>query len=84
MPASGWVRLAGVTMAFPLAGVILERSALATGFAAAAIAVGGFAARSLAIFAEASAETTQRYTALGGMFSLLLSLWVVLLDAGIG
>jgi hypothetical protein len=63
------------------AGLILERSALVTGFAAAAIAVGGFVARSHALFANVSNLKVQRYTTSGGVFGLFLSLLVTLLDA---
>jgi hypothetical protein len=71
-------------MLIPVSGLILERSALATGFAAAAIAVGGFVARSRALLGEASEVEIQRYTAIGGLSGLLLSLWAVLLDAVVG
>jgi hypothetical protein len=65
----------------PLAGIILERSALATGFVAAAIAVGGFLARSRALLGETSEMEAQRHTAIGGLAGFLLSMWLVLLDA---
>jgi hypothetical protein len=68
----------------PTAGLILERSALATGFAAAAIAVGGFLARSRALLGGASELEIQRYTATGGLAGLYLSLCVILLDAAVG
>jgi hypothetical protein len=66
---------------FFAAGIILERSALATGFVAAAIAVGGFLARSRALLSEASEMEVQRYTAIGGLAGFFLSMWLVLLDA---
>lgn len=65
----------------PLAGIILERSALATGFVAAAIAVGGFLARSRALLGEGSEMEAQRYTAIGCLAGFFLSVWLVLLDA---
>jgi hypothetical protein len=49
----------------PLAGLILERVALATGFLAAAIAVGGL----------------QRSAAIGGVCGLAFGLVIILLDA---
>ena len=67
-----------------MAGLILERSALATGFAAAAIAVGGFVARAQALFGAASEVEIQRSTAVGGIAGLLLSLALTFLDAMTG
>lgn len=67
----------------PVAGLILERSALATGFAAAAIAVGAFVARSQAVLEAATEAKSQRYTAVGGLFGLFISLSIILLDAAI-
>lgn len=67
-----------------MAGVILERAALATGFVAAAIAVGAFVARSQALLGTTTEAKIQRYTAIGGLFGLSLSLSIILLDTGIG
>lgn len=68
----------------PLAGVILDRSALATGFMAAAIAVGGFVSGARAILGGAPEADAQRETAAGGLWGLLVSIWLALLDVGIG
>jgi hypothetical protein len=67
-----------------IAGVILERTALATGFLAATIAVGGFLARAQALlWGDASAQL-QRRTAMGGLLGLIFGVLIVIVDAVIG
>lgn len=68
----------------PVAGLILERSALATGFLAAAIAVGGFLSRAQALMTGAGAEDLQRQATVGGLYGFLFGLMLILLDAVTG
>lgn len=63
-----------------LAGVLLERSALATGFLAAAIAVGGFITRAQALLGSASESKLQRATNFGGLCGLSFGLIVIVID----
>jgi hypothetical protein len=65
----------------PLAGLILERVALATGFLAAAIAVGGFLARALDLLGPNSESDLQRSAAIGGVCGFAFGLVIILLDA---
>lgn len=65
----------------PAAGLILERTALATGFLAAAIAVGGFLARSLDLLGPNSEADLQRSAAIGGICGFAFGFIVILLDA---
>jgi hypothetical protein len=68
----------------PLAGTILERSALAIGLLAAAIAVGGFISRARAILLRHPVDNVERATMIGGVFGLLIALSVIILDAFAG
>jgi hypothetical protein len=73
-----------VAAILPLAGVILERSALAAGFLAAMIAVGGFIARAQALLRGMSPEELQRPTTVGGMSGLCFGILVIVIDAVAG
>lgn len=67
-------------LSFPLAGVILEQSALATGFLAAAIAVGGFLARTQSLIGSTSASELQRATTIGGLCGFSFGLILIVID----
>jgi len=67
-----------------IAGVILERTALATGFLAAMIAVGGFLARTQALLGRRPPAELQRRTAIGGLLGLVFGVLIVLVDAMVG
>jgi hypothetical protein len=64
----------------PTGGVVLDQSALATGFLAAAIAVGGFIGRSQQILARRSEDRIQRATVIGGLYGLFGGLLLVIVD----
>lgn len=64
-----------------IAGVILERTALATGFLAAMIAVGGFLARAQALLGRRTSAELQRRTAIGGLLGLIFGALIVVVDA---
>jgi len=64
----------------PFAGVVLEHSALATGFLAAAIAVGGFLGQARALFESDDEVDLLRETTLGGLQGLFVGLSIILLD----
>jgi hypothetical protein len=64
----------------PLAGVLLAHSAVATGFLAAAIAVGGFIARARAILRAASETELQHSTTMGGICGLSFALILIVID----
>lgn len=68
----------------PIAGVILDRSALAAGFLAAMIAIGGFLARAQALLGTESQADIQRWTAVGGLSGLWFGTLIILLDAAAG
>jgi len=65
----------------PLAGVILDRSALAAGFLAAMIALGGFLARAQSLLGAKCRADIRRSTAVGGLAGLWFGILIVLLDA---
>jgi ammonia channel protein AmtB len=69
-----------VAAILPRAGVILEHSALATGFLAAAIAVGGFLARARALLGSDSEVDLQRETTVGGLQGFLFGVVLILID----
>jgi hypothetical protein len=68
----------------PLAGVILDRSALAAGLLAAMIAIGGFLARAQALLGTEFPADAQRSTAIGGLAGLWFGALIVVLDAMAG
>jgi hypothetical protein len=68
----------------PFAGVVLEHSALATGFLAAAIAVGGFIARARAFLAAVPEAELQRSTTVGGICGLAFALILIVIDVIVG
>jgi hypothetical protein len=68
----------------PLAGVILDRSALAAGFLAAMIAVGGFLARAQALLGTKSQADIQRSTVAGGLAGLWFGVLIIVLDTMAG
>jgi hypothetical protein len=65
-------------------GGILDRSAIAIGLLAAAIAVGGFISRARAILLRHPAENVDRATVIGGVLGLLIALGLILLDTFAG
>jgi hypothetical protein len=67
-----------------IAGVILERTALATGFLAATIAVGGFLARAQALLGGDTSAELQRRTAISGLLGLIFGVLIVVVDAVVG
>jgi hypothetical protein len=67
-----------------LAGLILERSALAVGFLAATIAVGGFLSRSQALLADAPEDELQRRAVTGGLYGVLFDLALIIVDLVVG
>jgi hypothetical protein len=73
-----------VASIFFLAGVILERTALATGFLAAAIAVGGFLVGTQALLNSDEPQDLQRSTAAGGVLGLLFGISIILIDVTTG
>ncbi len=54
--------------------MLVERSALAVGLMAAAIAVGGFVTRAYAVLTGHPDESINRATAMGGLFGLVTAL----------
>jgi hypothetical protein len=64
----------------PFAGVVLEHSALATGFLAAAIAVGGFLARARMLLWSDSEVDLQRETTVGGLQGFFFGVAIILID----
>lgn len=69
----------------PVAGVFLERSALAAGFLAAVIAVGGFIGRARSQVGDAAGVgDLQRPTTIGGVFGLGIGILILFLDALVG
>jgi len=68
----------------PIAGLILERSALATGFLAAAIAVGGFLSRTQALLGGATEDELQRSAATGGLHGFSFGLLLIAIDTLVG
>ena len=64
----------------PIAGEVLDQSALVTGFLAAAIAVGGFIGHSQEVLGRRSAERLQKATAMGGLYGLFGGLFLVMID----
>jgi hypothetical protein len=71
-------------LSLPLAGLILERSALATGFLAAAIAVGGFVTRAQAALRSPDEPELQRATVVGGLTGLCCGVLIIAIDAVAG
>ena len=63
------------------AGVFLERTALATGLLAAAIAVGGFLTGTWALIRSEESLRLQRSTAAGGILGVFFGASVILIDA---
>lgn len=74
----------GVASILPLAGVVLERSALAAGFLAAAIAVGGFLTRAQTLLGSVSEEELQRTTTIGGLCGFSFGLILIVIDMIVG
>jgi ammonia channel protein AmtB len=70
-----------MAMATPFAGVVLGHSALATGFLAAAIAVGGFLGQAQALLKSDDEVDLLRETMVGGLHGLIIALSIVLFDA---
>jgi hypothetical protein len=70
-----------VTSIFFFAGVFLERTALATGLLAAAIAVGGFLTGTWALIRSEGPSNLQRSTASGGILGVFFGASVILIDA---
>lgn len=70
-----------MAMVLPVAGVILDRSALAAGFIGATIGIVAFVSRGQAVFSRADEEEIKRATAVGGFFGLAMSLLVICVDA---
>ncbi len=66
---------------FVLAGVFLERTALATGLLAAAIAVGGFLTGTHALIRSEEPRSLQRSTAAGGVLGVFFGVGVIFIDA---
>lgn len=64
--------------------MILERSALAVGFLAAMIAVGGFLARTQALLGSDFEPDLQLSAAIGGLQGFLFGLLIILIDALFG
>jgi hypothetical protein len=60
--------------------VLLERSAVAVGLMAAAVAVGGFIARAYTVLHEDNDEAIRRATIVGGLVGLTGAVLVILLD----
>lgn len=63
------------------AGVFLERTTLATGLLAAAIAVGGFLTGTRALIRSEEPSNLQRSTAAGGILGVFFGVWVIVIDA---
>lgn len=63
-----------------IAGALLEDAALAVGFLAAAIAVGGFAARAVVVLSGYDKDRQQLLTVLGGVYAGALAVWIIILD----
>jgi len=70
-----------VTSILVFAGVFLERTALATGLLAAAIAVGGFLTGTWALIRSEEPRNLQRSTVAGGVLGVFFGVWVILIDA---
>jgi hypothetical protein len=70
-----------VTSILFFAGVFLERTTLATGLLAAAIAVGGFLTGTWALISLEEPRNLQRSTAAGGVLGVFFGVWVILIDA---
>ena len=68
----------------PLAGVILDQSALAAGFLAAMIAIGGFLARAQALLGTDPQADVRRWTVVGGLTGLWFGSLIILLDVAAG
>ena len=64
--------------------MILERSAVAIGLMAAAIAVGGFLGRAVAVLGAGGPPAVERRTMVGGLIGLGYALNLVLLDTATG
>jgi hypothetical protein len=64
-----------------LAGVILDRSAVAIGFLAAAIAVGGFIAHAQEALRSGSEADVQKATIVGGLWGFATGLVLIGIDA---
>jgi hypothetical protein len=60
---------------------VLDRSAVAIGMMAAAIAVGGFVGRTWQVFTNPENDAIQRMTLVGGGVGLCLAIAIVLYDA---
>jgi putative Mn2+ efflux pump MntP len=69
-----------VASTFFIAGVVLQRAALATGFLAAAIAVGGFVVGTQALLNSDEPQNLQRSTAAGGVLGLLFGISIIFID----
>jgi hypothetical protein len=67
-----------------IAGVVLERTALATGFLAASIAVGGFLARAQALLKDNTSIDLQRRMTMGGLLGVYFGVIVIVVDAIVG
>jgi hypothetical protein len=64
-----------------LAGIVLERTAAATGLLAAAIAVGGFVTGTRALISSEEPQNLQLSTAAGGVLGLFFGVAVIVIDA---
>jgi hypothetical protein len=73
-----------VATILPLAGVILERSALAAGFLAAMIAVGGFIARAQALLGGTGQDDLQHPTTIGGLSGFCFGVLIIAIDMMVG
>lgn len=71
-----------MTSILPFAGVFLERTTLATGLLAAAIAVGGFLTGTRALVSRSEEpRNLQRSTAAGGVLGVFFGAPVIVIDA---
>jgi hypothetical protein len=66
--------------AIPIAGEVLNQSALVTGFLAGAVAVGGFVAHSRAVLRDRPEAEIQRSMAAGGLQGLAFGLMLIVID----
>jgi hypothetical protein len=67
-----------------LTATLLDRSATAAGFVAAAIAVGGFLAHAVPILASWNEERIRKVTVFGGLWGVAGAAFVIVLSAILG
>jgi cytochrome bd-type quinol oxidase subunit 1 len=60
---------------------LVERSALAVGLMAAAIAVGGFVTRAYAVLTDQSDRSVSRATVVGGLCALVMAILVIVIGS---